>query len=174
MKYFIDTEFFERPPALGHALIDLISIGIVAGDGREYYVENSEFDWRWVRHLAKDLKNETAQWLLDHVAPHVTGRVQLPGRIGYDILGFVGDDTPEFWAYYADYDWVIFCSLFGCMIDLPEHFLKYCMDLKQWAVQLGNPELPKQMNTEHNALADARWNREVYAFLCESHDTEAP
>ena len=39
------------------------------------------------------------------------------------------------------------------------------MDLKQLAVEKGNPELPKQASGEHHALADARWNREVHAFL---------
>jgi len=38
---------------------------------------------------------------------------------------------PEFYAYYADYDWVVFCSLFGRMIDLPKWFPMYCKDLKQ-------------------------------------------
>ena len=32
MKYWIDTEFIERP-----CTIDLISIGLVAEDGREFY-----------------------------------------------------------------------------------------------------------------------------------------
>ena len=79
---------------------------------------------------------------------------------------FVGDDLePQFWAYYADYDWVVFCQLWGIMINLPEHFPKYCMDLKQAAIHLGRPELPKQSGTEHDALADARWNRDVWHFL---------
>ena len=40
MKYWIDTEFIERP-----CTIDLISIGLVAEDGREFYAESSEVDW---------------------------------------------------------------------------------------------------------------------------------
>lgn len=39
--------------------------------------------------------------------------------------------NPKFYAYYADYDWVLFCSLFGRMIDLPKGFPMYCNDLKQ-------------------------------------------
>ncbi len=38
---------------------------------------------------------------------------------------------PEFYGYYADYDWVIFCWIFGKMIDLPNGFPMYCRDLKQ-------------------------------------------
>ena len=37
MKYFFDTEFSENG-----STIDLISIGIVAEDGREFYAQNSE------------------------------------------------------------------------------------------------------------------------------------
>lgn len=41
------------------------------------------------------------------------------------------DEEVEFYAYYADYDWVVFCWLFGRMIDLPKGFPMYCRDLKQ-------------------------------------------
>ena len=91
----------------------------------------------------------------------------------------------EFYGYYSDYDWVVFCWLFGRMIDLPEGFPMYCIDLKQELdnkadrLRLPNTELskeqmietikgtanyPKQTN-EHNALSDARWNYELYKFL---------
>lgn len=95
-------------------------------------------------------------------------------------------ENPEFYAYYADYDWVAFCWLFGKMIDLPTGFPKYCIDLKQeldsiikksWEdVKIGAyvhigiddikklPNYPKQTN-EHNALADAKWNKELYKFI---------
>ncbi|MGL5719532.1 MAG: 3'-5' exoribonuclease domain-containing protein, partial [Alphaproteobacteria bacterium] len=72
---------------------------------------------------------------------------------------------PEFWAYYADYDWVVFCQLFGTMMELPEGFPMYCRDVKQECDRLGNPELPKQNSTEHHALADAKWTKEVWKFL---------
>lgn len=97
--------------------------------------------------------------------------------------------NPEFYAYYADYDWVVFCWLFGRMVDLPKGFPMYCIDLKQELdrkVELTDgygkvklrtltveeklkflkdtKEYPKQTN-EHNALADAKWNYELYKFL---------
>lgn len=84
----------------------------------------------------------------------------------------------EFYAYYGAYDWVAFCWIFGKMIDLPKGFHMYCRDLKQILdekemarqdgtdmVELRNlPTYPKQEN-EHNALADAKWNKELYYFL---------
>lgn len=40
-------------------------------------------------------------------------------------------DKPKFYSYYADYDWVVICWLFGRMIDLPTGFPMFCFDLKQ-------------------------------------------
>jgi hypothetical protein len=79
-------------------------------------------------------------------------------------------NTLEFWGYYADYDWVAFCQLFGKMINLPKGFPMYCNDIKQLAMDMGNPELPKQQSGEHNALSDAWWNKQTYEFLCKLDD----
>jgi hypothetical protein len=86
-------------------------------------------------------------------------------EIKRQVIRFVGHDNPEIWAYYADYDWVALCWLMGTMMDLPEGWPMYCRDLKQWAVDKGDPKLPEQTEGEHNALDDAKWNREVYYFL---------
>jgi len=74
----------------------------------------------------------------------------------------------EFYGYYADYDWVVLCWLFGRMIDLPAGFPFYCRDLKQMLDDEGDlgPDW-KQENCpvpveEHNALADAEWNLDLY------------
>ena len=86
--------------------------------------------------------------------------------------------NPKFYGYYADYDWVVFCWLFGNMMQLPKGFPMYCKDLKQMLdekeiarqdgtdmVELRNlPTYPKQVN-EHNALSDAKWNFELFKFL---------
>lgn len=125
MKYFFDTEFIEKP-----CTIDLISIGMVCEDGREFYAESNEVDW-----------TQAHPWVLNNVKDHLTG------------------------AYYADYDWVALCWLFGSMVNLPSFYPKFCMDLKQWNVQLGERELPKQEGVEHHALADARWLRDTWKWM---------
>jgi len=76
---------------------------------------------------------------------------------------------PVFYAYYADYDWVAFAWLFGKMINLPKGFPFYCRDLKQiadniWESTKINTRFESPKN-EHNALADANWNKEFYEFL---------
>jgi hypothetical protein len=48
---------------------------------------------------------------------------------------------------------------------LPFHYPQLCLDIKQWAIELGDPELPRQFGARHHALADARWTRDAWAFL---------
>jgi hypothetical protein len=51
------------------------------------------------------------------------------------------------------------------MNDLPFAFPQLCLDIKQWAIELGDPELPRQVGARHHALADARWTKDAWAFL---------
>lgn len=205
--------------------IDLISIGIYCEDGREYYAVSNEFNPKdadhWVKENVLDkiqldfYRQESTYAKTYH--PHcltLKNFMKWKGKsnkqIANEIYTFclegertqpMGIGNPyqpvaEFYGYYADYDWVLFCSLFGRMIDLPKGFPMYCKDLKQTfdeqvegylfskriyfdilgstSQQLSlkekidkvklHPDYPKQQN-EHNALADAKWNYELYKFL---------
>jgi len=167
MKYFLDSEFIEDGTT-----IELISIGIVAEDGREYYAISNEFN-----------PAKASKWVEENVLSHLPAmgsriRQKIGGdesritrawkpreQIKQDILAFVGD-APEFWAYFADYDWIILCQLFGTMMDLPEYFPKYCRDIKQLADDLSLYPIPIPDATPlHNALADARWAKNAWDFL---------
>lgn len=162
MRYWFDTEFYDQ---LGK--IDLISIGLVAEDGRELYIENVDFDWA---------KVPADHWIQTNVKPHLKGGDALRsyGEIGPVIQAFIGDDKPQFWAYFAAYDWTLFCWLFGSMIDLPRGWPQYVRDLKQWAVLHGNPQLLPKTGTVHNALDDARWTREAWLDLAKMTGIEHP
>lgn len=166
MKYFLDTEFIE-----GKKSLDLISVGIISEDNRCYYAQRAECD------LTK-----AGVWVKGHVIPllqscpegynpnacaalHDDCVWRSDFNIRADILEFVGSERPQFWGYYADYDWVALCWLFGSMLDLPKGWPMYCMDLKQFCVHKGDPRLPKQNNGEHNALMDARWNKQIWEYL---------
>src|SRR5271165_4322942 len=130
MKYWLDTEFIERPFG-----IDLISVGLVAEDGREFYAESSEVDW-----------TKASQWTLQTVRPQLDGSGLDREEIGYAVRRFVdGDESPVFWGYFPAYDWVAFSWLFGGMDELPFHFPQLCLDIKQWAIELGDPDLPRQL-----------------------------
>ncbi len=197
MKYFLDTEFHEYAKR-GINTIELISIGIVAEDGRELYLVNTDFDLRaayqneWLRenvvepivHSVDDDFEDTDQkikFLRDAGQfGYFQRQIQSIGfnrtHIKRKILEFIGNDKPEFYGYYCDYDWVVFCWLFGRMIDLPQNFPMFCFDLKQMleekAAFMEQPsemlkmdwKYPKQEN-EHNALDDAKWNKSLYEFL---------
>ena len=92
-------------------------------------------------------------------------------QIKREILDFIGaDPSPEFWGYYADYDWVVFCQIFGAMIDLPKGWPMYCRDLKQLCDEKGNPKLPDMPNSiEHHALYDALETKYRYDWLFEAN-----
>lgn len=157
MRYWFDTEFIEDGKT-----IDLLSIGIVADDGRKYYATSGDAD------LSK-----ASPWVRENVLPHLNTfsergsyslNVSRP-TIRDEVLAFIGTDKPEIWAYYADYDWVALCQLFGTMMDLPKGWPMYCRDVKQLCDDLGNPKLPEQGKGEHHALSDAIWTQEAWNFL---------
>lgn len=252
MKYFIDTEFLEGPQKEKFPIslfrkqtpntIDLISIGIVSEDEREYYAISKDFnleeawnrfEWKhdlgeepvkvyWLREKVlnpifmefQDLEREylekqkrivgyapcinsefcycnfkrllkkygkTNKEITEEIVKFCEYRTQHEISLGR-ILHSSHSKKPEFYAYYADYDWVVFCWLFGKMIDLPKGFPMYCKDLKQifdekedW-LKLQDMELPISLKQHtsypvqnplksHNAIEDARWNKQFYKFL---------
>jgi len=148
MRIWFDTEFIEDGKT-----IDLLSIGMVREDGWRYYAEP----------IGTDL-SRASPWVVKNVLPHLSGTKIPRAQIASEIKAFVGD-KPEFWAYYADYDWVVLCQIFGTMMDLPIGWPMYCRDVKQLCDGLGNPKLPPNRGTEHNALADAKWAQEAWIFL---------
>ena len=215
MKYFLDQEFIEgfHKPLFGKKrhFIDLISIGIVCEDGREYYAISNEFrtkdadDWVKSNVITKLESKSTFRAGLLTPTMRLSGPIWKSNeQIKYDLLTFFGCyqdhlfwraiPGAEIYGYYSDYDWVLFCSLFGRMIDLPKGFPMYCIDLKQVLdekvnklsnsdfftefhkkqtlsfeeklnlIKTKNVKYPQQTN-EHNALADAKWNYELYTFL---------
>ncbi len=155
MRYFLDTEFIENGP---DKPIQLISIGIISEDNRRYYAISRQFS----AHYANSWIRENV--LVNLESPSVCQRKMLY-EIAKEIIEFIGSEKPEFWGYYSDYDWVVFCQIFGAMIDLPKGWPMYCRDLKLWCDMLGNPRLPEQKSQEHNALNDALWNKQCYDFL---------
>ncbi len=154
MRWYLDTEFNEDGRT-----IELISIGLSCDDGREYYAVSADFD--------ADACND---WVKCNVLPKIEGYPVKPRhQIKNEILALIPPETePEFWGYFADYDWVVFCQLFGRMIDLPKGYPMACMDLRQELVRLGikRTSLPSLDAREaHTAIADARWNRRVMQMV---------
>lgn len=230
-KYFIDTEFIEGcqakrfcgiPYGKTKPTIDLISIGIVNEEGKEYCAISKDFNlkeawnrWQingyekrdagmtrvpireyWIRDNVlmpvwiyltqckdalhtpdinkfayKSLKKLIKKYgkSNDEIAKEIKGAIYAPWTQPQE-LGGDGSFTPkdvEFYGYFADYDWVVFCWLFGLMIDLPKGFPYYCLDLKQMMYERGldgewKRTVCPDTEEEHDALADARWNLKLY------------
>lgn len=146
MRIYFDTEFIEDGRT-----IDLISIGLVREDGLTYYAECEEADL-----------TRADDWIQKNVITSLTGPRKPRAVIAEEIKTFVGDD-PEFWAYYADYDWVALCQLYGRMLDIPKGWPKLCRDLKQVASELG--VRTPQEDGVHNALGDAVWVKDTFEVL---------
>lgn len=160
MKYFIDTEFNEETDPVG-----LISLGVVAEDGREFYAIDQQYqDW-------SSLWQTTNTWVRKHVRPilmlddvqPVIGNKEV---IRNALQTFIGrDSTPEFWGYFADYDWFLVCRLFGNFTKLPTNWPYLCYDVRQFQKHKGITNLPTKFTPEHNALIDARWTKHAFEYI---------
>lgn len=167
VRYFYDFEFDESP----EYGIKPISVGIVDEDGHELYLVNKEYDWN-------ECKND---WLKEHVKPFVD---QIPvylyvtkKEMAKRILNFIKPNATKdikLYGYYSDYDHVCLCQLFGKMTDLPKDMPQYTIDLIQYINYFGiNIDDLKITNTdEHDALADAKWNKQVYNALKEKYGSK--
>lgn len=178
-RYYHDHEFLED----GHT-IDLISTGIVCEDGRTYYAVSAEVDMQAV--AAHDfLPGNVVPYLptyydrrkgyrkLDLTHPDVKPRAQIAEEVRAFLLGDGRGSSRserELWAWYAAYDHVTLCQLWGPMSRLPEGIPMFTRDIKSEAVRLGDPPMPAQDAKEHHALADAEHNRLMHAYLEELED----
>ncbi|MFD1046574.1 3'-5' exoribonuclease domain-containing protein, partial [Kibdelosporangium lantanae] len=94
MKFFYDTEFIEDGTT-----IDLVSIGVVAEDGREFYAVSTEFD-----------PDRAGQWVRENVLDKLpsTGDKAWKDRatIRAELLKFLSPhgENVELWAWFAAYD----------------------------------------------------------------------
>lgn len=165
MRYYFDTEFIEDGKT-----IDLISIGMVRENGETLYRVSSEFDETKASDWVKDnvlihIVNEprfTRQQIAADIAEFTSYVAPMPAHVDQGYEWWAEIFEPEFWAWYADYDWVSLCQLYGTMMDLPKHFPMYCRDLKQYVDELDfEPTLPEQRTTKHHALNDALWVQEA-------------
>lgn len=145
MRLFFDTEFIEDGRT-----IDLLSIGIVREDGQTYYAEPAETD-----------RSRAGDWVQANVLPHLTGPVKPRHVIAQEIRDFAGDH-PEWWAYYADYDWVALCQIYGTMMDLPPGWPMHCRDLRQYLDEHGLANVRQPDSDDHNAILDAEWVRTTW------------
>jgi hypothetical protein len=150
MKYFIDTEFIANGFGLH---FDLISIAVVAEDGRELYMENMEAD------LSK-----ANEWVRENVVPHLNEQDAFNWiDLRNNLLHFIGDDTPEFWGWCCGYDFVLISMLVE-FDRWPNGWPYFFNDVAQLARE-GNVDLSPYGKGNHNSLEDAREIRDIAHVL---------
>ena len=180
IRIFFDTEFIETP---NH--IELISIGLLTDHSscsnnadklrdEDYYAVNKD----------ADLSN-ASDWVHKNVLIEIpnyrsVGNYMKYGasksEIVHDINHIVGKSfsvTPniEFWADFGSYDWVVFCGLFGRMVNLPGGYPMYVNDVQQLSRMVGCSHLDVDNNYDiHNALSDAKNCRDKYNFLRKTYE----
>src|SRR5438132_1518455 len=121
MRFFYDCEFIEDG-----VTIDLVSIGVVDEQGREYYAVSTEFDPEragpWVR-----------KHVLSKLPPPADSVWKSRARIRDDLLSFLTDPggEVELWAWFAAYDHVALAQLWGAMPALPGKLPRFTRDLRQ-------------------------------------------
>jgi len=171
VRYWYDTEFYEQGP---DGPVSWISIGIVAADGRELYLENAEFDWSPVPH---------DHFIMGNVAPHLKGGAYQVTRaeaaeLVWDFITQGGKNLlNELWAYFAAYDHVVLAQIFGRMVDMPDGVPWYTMDVQQERHRIRHhikvlsmnfdSGWPTQIGQEHNALSDARHTKAMWEYVDE-------
>jgi hypothetical protein len=152
VRYFYDAEFARTAPE-----VVLVSIAVVAEDGREYYAVSSEWD-----------PLDVHPWVRDNVLPQLPAastwkpRAQLRAELQAFLTGDVA-----LWAWFGAYDHVALCQLWGEMPELPRSVPRVTLDVQQLWQHLGRPPLPRQASGLHDALADARHVRARWEALAE-------
>ncbi|MBB5808488.1 hypothetical protein F4560_008256 [Saccharothrix ecbatanensis] len=158
MRFFYDCEFIEDG-----VTIDLVSIGVVDEEGREFYAVSTEFDpakaGPWVRAN-----------VLNQLPSPADKAWRSRERIRKDLLDFLGGakanrDDIELWAWFAAYDHVALAQLWGPMPALPRCLPRFTRDLRQRWEDVGKPYLPPAPADAHDALADARHNLERWKVI---------
>jgi len=134
-------------------VLDLISLGIVCEDGREFYAEREGFDWA------------TASEGL--TAPRLRQDGEPLAEIKRQLRRFMNEDPRvELWALDGTLEAF---TLLTMLVDpsRPSHWPRHYRDVMDLASAEGltRLELPRQPIQPHDALEDAEWCRHVHDFI---------
>jgi hypothetical protein len=152
-RYFYDCEFIEDG-----RVVDLVSIGVVDENDREFYAVSTEFDdsraLPWVRKNVLDKLPSPGD-------PAWRSRVRIRDELWEFLMAPVRGrphEKIELWAWFAAYDHVVLAQLWGAMPQLPREIPRFTKDLRQLWEERGCPKLPAPEANRHDALVDARHN----------------
>ena len=174
---YLDCEFL---PAYLH-LPGLVSIGLCDDQGSEYYAINRDCDWEtlieseWMCANVLpslplrlwDAQRAPAFWDFDSHHPDYAA-VKAPAKIRDEIAEWFAawGGTTHLYARYGGRDICRLHSLWNSDWSvMPDAVPRWFHELETLRWQAGGPDMPKQADGEHNALADARHNRAMHEFL---------
>jgi 3' exoribonuclease, RNase T-like len=166
IRFFLDTEFIEDSRT-----IDLVSIGVVAETGEEFYAVSTEAQLHlaspWVRQhvLPKLPPYDSEAWMTRNAIKDRLYTFVERATCVRNLGVYSHHEPPEFWADHASYDWVALCQLFGTMMQLPTRWPQLCLDLEQLRIMKGSPQRLARIEAEHDALYDARYARALHHHL---------
>ena len=163
MKVFFDTEFTGL-----HQNTTLISIGLIAEDGRTFYAELTDYD-----------KDQVDEWIQKNVIDNLT--IHQARKNYYRVTDteeiYLGDkekirrkltewleqfDQVEMWSDCLSYDWMLFNQLFGHAFNIPKNVYYIPFDicvlfkLKGIDPDINREEFAGFNGKKHNALHDAK------------------
>lgn len=157
MRYWYDTEFLEDGRT-----IDLISIGIVAEDGRTYYAHLDDYDLE---------RAQAHAFVSMNVLPHLekiprVSRAEVRDRL---TRLFAGDRQIDLWGYFPAWDHIALMQIWGSFADQPPWLPMRTNDICTFAQLTGKDLLPQPAGA-HDTLVDAKWTREAFWDLARGDD----
>lgn len=173
MEVFLDTEFTGL-----HKGTTLISIGLVANDGRYFYAELNDYD-----------RAQVDEWIQENVINNLTMRKPKPGEDeyytafrhinnpapnnffdGYSIKfrGTMNDvkceltrwlqqfDKVEIWSDCLAYDWVLFNDIWGHALKIPSNIYYIPFDICTLFKMKGiDPDINREAFAEVDKIEEA-------------------
>lgn len=180
MKIFFDSEFTGLIQGT-----TLVSWGAISEDGDTFYATLNDYDHTLVDdflranvlpHLRLVEDDESFGTIvkyskgLRHDRSYSINRSQLRIEVEDWLSHF--NQPIEMWGDCCAYDWVLFCDLWGCALDVPKWISYMPRDLVTLLNVMGyDPDVSRQefsgiKGILHNALADAVMIRECYKRVC--------
>lgn len=183
MLIYFDTEFNGL-----YKDTDLISIGLVSEDGKEFYGEIADNKLNWTDDwIAENVLANTIYYggkevysIVDEENYYVGSKDEIQGALQHWLSQF---DSVQLVSDVCHYDMVLFIDLFGTAFDLPKNVNASCHDINQdiadyyyiterQAFELGREDILNDNDIyidgeKHNALYDAKVIKEIYKIVKE-------
>lgn len=165
IRYWYGTEYLDTG-----SVVHLLSIGIIAEDGRTLHLVDADAPWGLVRERP---------WLVANVLPHLDAlpaeawlpRDELRTAVREFLISPVHTGDTELWAWFGAYPHVLLTQLVsdvsygGLMMDPPAHIPQWTNDVRQTQWVMGNVVLPPQTNGQHDALEDAKHAMFLHRYM---------